>query len=133
MKKILIFLFSVSIVFSMDLRLEKALKLSKNPVTQEKAAEKLLELTLEGNKRAMTELGRLYIYGKGVPKDCKKGTYLLFGALLKTDSGEPEPEAMKELALMFKRGVCVKKDKEKYQKYLKKYFKMKSVKNKKTN
>jgi len=123
MKKIIILLLSASLLFSLDIRLDKAIAMSKDPTKQQEAADKLLELSLEGNTKAMTEMGRLFIYGKGMPRNCKKGTYFLINALSKTDINNPDPEAMKELALMFKRGLCVKKDKKKYDKYMKKYFK----------
>lgn len=126
MKKILLFLaISLSLFAVEDIRLKKAIEMSKDPAQQTKAAEKLLALSLEGETKAMTQLGRLFLYGKGIPQDCKKGTYFLINALSKKEGSIPDPEAMKELALMFKRGLCVKKNEVIFKKYMDKYLHMK--------
>jgi len=127
MKKIIVFILVFSVFsFSSEGRLDKALRLSKNPATQTEAAERLLEIAMEGNTVAMTALGRLYLYGKGVPQDCPKAMYFLLNSLSDTPIHKRNPEAMKEIANMFKRGLCVDKDKGKYLKYYKRYLKMKS-------
>jgi len=124
MKSIIIFcMLLVSVSFSETL--EELIIMAKSAPTQEAAAEKLLALSLEGEPRAMTALGRIYLYGKGVPQNCKKGTYFLLNAVSKSKLNDPDPEAMKELGLMFRRGLCVDKSEEKYEKYFKKYVKMK--------
>ena len=92
-----------------------AKELRKDIKTEEEGLELLLQLTLSGHESAPTQLALAYIYPKITKKDCKKGITFLFLAS-KTD-----PEALKELALLFKRGTCIKKDLKKYQKYLKIY------------
>ena len=74
MKKLVIFiLLSFALFGQEDIRYLNALNLAKSPITQEKAAEKFLELSLEGDTKAMTELGKLYIYGKGGSSTCMCG------------------------------------------------------------
>lgn len=92
-----------------------AKELKKTPQTEEESLNIFLELTLSGHTEAPTYLGKGFIYNKGVKQDCKKGiSFLMIGS--KTD-----PEAIKEMALLFKRGKCVKKDDIKYKKYFKIY------------
>lgn len=93
-----------------------ASELVKRIKTEKEGVDLFLQLTLMGDKRAPTQLGRVYIYSKVIEKDCKKGITFLFLAS-KTD-----PEAIKELSLLFKRGVCVHKDKKMYKKYINIYF-----------
>jgi len=93
-----------------------AKELRKDIKTEREAYDMFLQLTLMGDELAPTQLGRGYIYSKTMKRNCKKGTTFLFLAT-KTD-----PEAIKELALLFKRGICVKKNDKLYKKYIKIYF-----------
>jgi len=120
MLKIIASIFLVAVLSNAN-ELDKAIEMSKDPTKAEKASELLLELAMQGNKKAMTQLGRGYIYGKGVKQDCRKGFWFLLNALSKEGAQNQDPEALKEIALMFNRGLCVKKDNSKYIKYLKRY------------
>jgi TPR repeat protein len=92
---------------------------SKNISAQKETIPELFSFAINGEGQAYTQLGRIYLYGKGVKKDCKQGVFYLFGAL---SAKNRDKEALKEIALLFKRGLCVKKDIKKYKKYLKKYY-----------
>ncbi len=124
MKKLLIIFLSV---YAFASSMEEASLLSKNPATEEKAAEIYLEYVLQGNPTAMIELGKLFIYGKGMKNDCKKGIIYLFNSV----SGENKDyKGYLELSNLFKRGICVNKDEQKEIKYRKIYYeKIKGLRN----
>lgn len=124
MKKIIIFilLINISVFASEGLYLIKAMQLTRNPATASEGAKKLLSIAMEGNTVAMTALGRLYLYGKGVPQSCPKAFYLFLNSLTSTELHKKNPEAMKEIADMFKNGICVKKNNKKYLKYYERYL-----------
>lgn len=100
----------------LDCGYKLATELVKDIKTEREGVDLFLQLTLMGHKLAPTKLGKSFIYSKSIKQDCKKGTTFLFLAS-KTD-----PEAIKELALLFKRGVCLKKDPKMYKKYINIYF-----------
>ncbi len=116
--KLLIFLsITFSLLFS-ETKLEEAERLKQDPKSQAKAQDLFLQLSLEGSSYADVELGKLFIYGEGVPQDCQKGIlYLLNGATAKN----PNYEGFKEISYLFKEGICVKKDEIKSEKYIRMY------------
>jgi len=99
--------------------LELAKQLVKDPKTEEEGMNIFLDLALRGNSWAPKYVARGYIYPKGPlmkkMRSCNKGIFFLFAGSKK------DPETIHEMAKLFKRGVCVRKDEKKYQKYMKIY------------
>lgn len=125
MKKIF-FLLTISLSLFADFRLDKAEQLKLDPKTQEEAADLFFQLSLEGSSYADVELGKLYIYGTGIPQNCQRGIiYLLNGATAET----PNYEGFLEASKLFENGICVKKSEEKALKYKNLYEKKKGIKN----
>ena len=106
-----------------------ALKQVKNPKTREDGLDNLMDLALQGDARAKRKIGEIFVFGEyGFKKDCKKGLVFLFESL--TNEGRNlyhgyDPETLKTISEMFKYGICVKKDYQKYKKYIKRYYKEK--------
>jgi len=104
----------------------------KNPQKREDALNELMSMALQGDARADHKIGEIFIYGEyGFKRDCKKGLIFLLKSV--TENGKNlyhgyDPETLKTIAKMFKYGICVKKDKNKYQKYINKYYEEKRKK-----
>ncbi len=134
MKKIFTLLLIFSIFLNAkDYTFTEIVNMTKNPATQEKGNEELFKLVLKGNTKAMTQLGLSYIYSKSndnnkTRENCRKGILFLFSALKdrKKEGYVKDIEAMKQISLLFLRGICVKKDYKKYLKYKKRYEKLKN-------
>ena len=99
----------------------------KKPQKRAQALDDLLDLAINGDARAKTKIGEIFVYGEyGVKRKCRKGLFFLLSALsIKKGKHKFDPNALKVIANMFKYGICVKKDEKKYKKYLKEYFKEK--------
>jgi len=146
----LILLNSSSFLFAKDIKHSKsnifcdsycqATQNIKYPKTREKALDNLLDMALNGDARAKTQIGEIFIYGEyGIKQDCRKGLVFLLEALSKnkniTNNKAYDPRALKVVANMFRYGICVKQDTNKYLKYINRYFKRKEeiTKKKKEN
>lgn len=131
---------SSSFLFAKDIKYSKsnifcdsycqAIQNIKHPKTREKALDNLLSMALDGDARAKTQIGEIFIFGEyGIKQDCRKGLIFLLEALNKnkniTDIKSYNPKALKVIAKMFKYGICVKQDTNKYLKYINRYFKRK--------
>jgi TPR repeat protein len=90
----------------------------KNEVGKEElAAEIFLDLSLKGDVEATRELALLYIYGKEIKQDCQKGIFILLNAADGRKNRKESNIAFKNISDLFKDGICVEKDLEKYKKY----------------
>ena len=91
------------------------LKKEKNDL----AAEIFLDLSLKGDVDATRELGLYYIdpYTDKSVKDCQKGVIILLNAADGRVNKKQSALAYKELANLFKDGICLEKSEEKYKKY----------------
>lgn len=78
------------------------------------AAEIFLDLSIKGDVDSTRELGMLYIYGREIPQDCKKGVALLLSS---ATQGEESIVSFLEVSNLFKNGICLPKDDIKYKKY----------------
>ena len=91
------------------------LKKEKNDL----AAEIFLDLSLKGDVDATRELGLYYIdpYTDKSVQYCKKGVIILLNAADGRVNKKQSALAYKELANLFKNGICLEKSEEKYNKY----------------
>ncbi len=79
------------------------------------AAEIFLDLMIKGDTDATRELGLLYIYGKEIPRDCKKGVSILLNSITKED--RKTAVSFLDISNLFKDGICLEKDEVKAKKY----------------
>lgn len=100
-----------------------ALNYKEIPEQEERAAEIFLDLSLKGDQDSTRELGLLYIYGKTIPRDCQKGVFILLNAADGKQNKKESAIAFKDIALLFKKGICVPEDYSKFEKYNKIYQK----------
>lgn len=64
----------------------------------------------EGDSEAARFLGRMFAYGEGVKKDCKKAGWFFYFCAKKKNAA-----CFKEIGDLYAKGVCVKKDSKKAQ------------------
>jgi len=104
-----------------------ALKQIKEPQTREDGLNNLMELALQGDARAKSKIGEIFIFGEyGFKRDCKKGVVFLLESLTKEGKNiyhGYDISALKTIAKMFEYGICVKKNLKKYKKYINEYYK----------
>lgn len=101
---------------------------SKDITKQERIANDLWLLSISGSAKATSALGWLYIQGKGIPKDCKKGILLLFESTINDNSNKaPYYKSFLKISELFSKGICVHRNLKKAHKYKRMYIKYSNI------
>lgn len=111
--KIILFLFIPFLLFSDDIYIGE--QYEKNGEFEKAGDMYLQAYETDTTGLAAFNLGKLYLYKFETTKEnCNKGVTYLFSSL---EGKPPRLEAFLELSKLFEKGICVKQDFDKAQKY----------------